>query len=145
MLRDLLVGAVVFAIAAGSTPAQVNLPHPVNKPGLVLEYDRAITTPQRGIALNWSDPELYLHAFDRMSRAGTEGDPLVGEYDVVRRQLAAQLSPFPQLPTVWDEQPPVRVRQIQRAQSALQSLSLAREVLLAVSEPPAASPSQSSK
>jgi hypothetical protein len=47
MLRDLLVGAVVFAIAAGSTPAQVNLPHPVNKPGLVLEYDRAITTLHR--------------------------------------------------------------------------------------------------
>jgi hypothetical protein len=145
MLRDLLVGTVVFAIAAGSTPAQVNLPHPVSKPGLLLEYDRAITTLQRGIALNWSDPELYLLAFDRMSRAGTEGDPLVGEYDVVRRQLAAQLSSFPQLPTVWDEQPSVRVRQMQRAQSALQSLSLAREILLAVSEPPAASPSHSSK
>jgi hypothetical protein len=145
MLRDLLVGAVIFAIAAGSTPAQVNLPHPISKPGLVLEYDRAITTLQRGIALNWSDPELYLHAFDRMSRVGTEGDPLAGEYDVVRRQLAAQLSSFPQLPTVWDEQPPVRVRQMQRVQSALQSLSLAREVLLAVSEPPTASPSHSSK
>jgi hypothetical protein len=74
MLRDLLVGAVIFAIAAGSTPGQVNLPHPISKPGLVLEYDRAITTLQRGIALNWSDPELYLRAFDRMRRVGTEGD-----------------------------------------------------------------------
>ena len=145
MLRDPLVGAALFAIAAGSTPAQVNLPHPISQLGLVLEYDRAIYTLQRGIALQWSDPELYLHAFDRMSRAGTEGDPLAGEYDVVRRQLAAQLSSFPQLPTVWDEQPPVRVRQMQRVQSALQSLSLAREVLLVVTEPPSASPSHSSK
>jgi hypothetical protein len=71
MLRDLLVGAVLFAIAAGSSPGQVNLPHPISQPGLVLEYDRAIYTIQRGIALQWSDPELYLHAFDRMSRTGT--------------------------------------------------------------------------
>jgi hypothetical protein len=145
MLRDPLVGAVLFAIAAGSTPAQVNLPHPISQPGLVLEYDRAIYTLQRGIALQWSDPELYLHAFDRMSRTGTGAEPLTGEYDIVRRLLAAQLSSFPQTSTVWDEQPPVRVRQMQRVRSALQNLSLARQVLLVVNEPPSASPSQSSK
>ena len=146
MFRDPLVGAVLFAIAAGSTPAQVNLPHMISQPGLILESDRAISTLQRGIVLHWSDPELYLHAFDRMSRTGTEGEALTGEYHVVRRLLAAQLSSsFPQTPTVWDEQPPVRVRQMQRVQSALQSLSLAREVLLVVTEPPSASPSQSSK
>jgi hypothetical protein len=132
MFRDPLVGAVLFAIAAGSTPAQVNLPHTISQPGLILEYDRAISTLQRGIVLHWSDPELYLHAFDRMNRTGTGGEPLTGEYDVVRRLLAGQLSSFPQTPTVWDEQPPVRVRQMQRVQSALQSLSLAREVLLVV-------------
>jgi hypothetical protein len=136
MFRDALIGAVLFAIAAGSTPAQVNLPHPISEPGLVLEYDRAIYTLQRGIALNWSDPELYLHTFDRMSRTGTGGEPLTGEYDVVRRLLAAQLSSFPQTPAIWDEQPPVPVRQMQRVQSALESLSLAREVLLVVTERP---------
>jgi hypothetical protein len=145
MLRDLLVGAVLFATAAGSSPGQVNLPHPISQPGLVLEYDRAIYTIQRGIALQWSDPELYLHAFDRMSRTGTGGETLTGEYDVVRRLLAARLSSFRQTPSVWHEQPPVRVRQMQRVQSALQSLSLAREVLLVVTEPSSASPSQSSK
>jgi hypothetical protein len=147
MLRYHLVGAVLFAIAAGSsTAAQVNLPHPIREPGLVLEYDRAIYTIQRGLTLQWSYPELYLRAFDRMSRTGTEGEALTGEYHVVRRLLAAQLSSsFPQTPTVWDEQPPVRVRQMQRVQSALQSLSLAREVLLVVTEPSSASPSHSSK
>ena len=146
MLRGPLVGAALFAIAVGSTPAQqVNLPHPISQPGLVLEYDRAIYLLQRGIAQQWSDAELYLHAFDRMSRTGTEGEPLTGEYDVVRRRLAAQLSSFPHTSTVWDEQPPVRVRQMQRVQSALLSLSLAREVLLVVTEPPSASPSRSSK
>jgi len=145
MFRDLLVGAVFFAMAAGSTPAQVNQPHTVSQPGLILEYDRAISTLQRGIVLHWSDAELYLHAFDRMSRTGTGGEPLTGEYDIVRRLLDAQLSSFRQTSTVWDEQPPVRVRQMQRVRSALQSLSLAREVLLVVSEPPAASPSHSSK
>jgi hypothetical protein len=59
MFRDPLVGAVLFAIAAGSTPAQVNLPHMISQPGLILEYDRAISTLQRGIVLHWSDPELY--------------------------------------------------------------------------------------
>jgi hypothetical protein len=145
MLRDPLVGAMLFAIAAGSAPAQVNLPHAISQPGLILEYDRAISTLQRGIVLQWSDPELYLQAFDRMARTGLEGEPLTGEYDVVRRLLAAQLSSFAQTPTVWDEQPPVRVRQMRRVQSALQSLSLAREVLLAVTEPPSANPSHSSK
>jgi hypothetical protein len=80
-----------------------------------------------------------------MSRTGTGGEPLTGEYDVVRRLLGAQLSSFPKTPTVWDEQPPVRVRQMQRVQSTLQSLSLAREVLLVVTEPPSASPPRSSK
>jgi hypothetical protein len=138
-----LLATIVSTVAVGI--AQVNQPHTIRQPGLVLEYDRAISTLQRGIVLNWSDPQLYLHAFDRMSRTGTEGEPLTGEYDVVRRVLAAQLSSFAQASTVWDEQPPVRVRQMQRVQSALQSLSLAREVLLVVTEPPSASPSHSSR
>ena len=120
MFRDPLVGVVLFAIAAGSTPAQVNLPHPISQLGLVLEYDRAIYTIQRGIALQWSDPELYLHAFDRISRTGTGGEQLPGEYDVVRRRLAAQLSSFPHTSTVWDEQP------CMRANPAYQSVSRSR-------------------
>ena len=130
---------------ASPHPAAYWIEHIRCQIGLILEYDRAISTLQRGIVLHWSDPELYLHAFDRMCRTGTGGEPLAGEYDVVRRLLAAQLSSFLQTPAVWDQQPPVRVRQMQRVQSALQSLSLAREVLLVVTEPPSASPSHSSK
>jgi hypothetical protein len=147
-LRYSLVGAVLFSISAGPACAQAAPPHPMNKPGLVLEYDRAIYTIQRGVALNWSDPRLFLDAFDRMSRTGTAGESLTEEYRVVRHLLTARFSSFMKASTTpWDEKPPAPVRQLPRLESVLQDLSFAREALIAADaadtepKPPSASSS----
>jgi hypothetical protein len=130
VFRFSFVHAVTFFVAAGAACAQVSPPRPINKPALVLEYDRAIYTIQRGMALHWSDPQLFLQAFDRMSRIGTAGEPLTEEYKVVRGLLGVQFSSPTKERTPWDEQPPATVRQFPQLQFVLQNLTFAREALI---------------
>jgi hypothetical protein len=130
MVRFPFVSTILFFIAAGAACAQVNPPRPINNPALVLEYDRAIYTIQRGMALHWPDPQLFLQAFDRMSRTGTAGEALTEEYKVVRGLLGVQFSSPAKERTPWDEQPPAPVRQLPQLQLVLQNLSFAREALI---------------
>jgi hypothetical protein len=131
MLRNLLFAGVLAALAFVSAPAQVTLidPH-LNKAGLVLEYNRAICTLHRGMALHWSNPDRYLRAFDKMSRSGTTGQPLTNEYSSVRSQLAQHFAMFPETPRIWDEQMPETFPGQRRIGSALGSLESARDWLL---------------
>jgi hypothetical protein len=129
-LRFPIVGAVLFLVGTGTACAQINLPHPINKPALVLEYDRAIYSIKRGMALHWSDPQLFLQAFDRMSRIGTAGEQLDAEYKVVRELLGVQFWSAPKPRPVWDELPPAPMRQPLLLESVLLNLSLAREALI---------------
>jgi hypothetical protein len=132
MLWNPLSAVAVAAIAVGSAGAQVAFTGPpINKPGLVLEYDRAIYTLNRGIALHWTDPGRYLRAFDKMSRTGTSGEPLTDEYNTVRSLLAQHFAMFPETPRIWDEQPPEPFPGQRRISSALGSLESARDWLLA--------------
>jgi hypothetical protein len=120
----------VISIASGVAVGQTGL----SRSGLVLEYDRAIYALQRGIALHWVAPDLYLQAFDHMSRSGTADEQLTQEYEFVRRQLASELSSEPQSPAIWDEKPPASVRAAQQADTALNHLDFARRLLLGSTE-----------
>jgi hypothetical protein len=125
LFRTVLVAAVLAAWTGSTLHADPRAP--INKPGLVLEYDRAIFTLQRGIALNWETSDRYLEAFSHMRRTGTSGESLTVEYAMARALMQSEFSIIPRK-RIWDEQFPVPPAQ--RFRSVMAALESARQQLL---------------